>query len=66
MCAQEQAKAELALAHENNSAVIRELQRMQKDASLHLTVDAKTLLGEEKSEVEERAIVTPMVQRRVR
>ena len=59
-------KAELALARENNSAVIRELQRMQEDASYISQWTPKTLLGEEKSEVEERAIVTPMVQRRVR
>lgn len=56
-------KAELALARENNSAVIRELQRMQEDASYISQWTPKTLLGEEKSEVEERAIVIPMVQR---
>lgn len=43
-------KAELALARENNSAVIRELQRMQEDASYISQWTPKTLLGEEKSE----------------
>ena len=56
-------KAELALARENNSAVIRELQRMQEDASYISQWTPKTLLGEEKSEVDERTIVIPMVQR---
>ena len=43
-------KAELALARENNSAVIRELQRMQEDTSYISQWTPKTLLGEEKSE----------------
>ena len=43
-------KAELALARENNSAVIREWQRMQDDASYVSQWTPKTLLGEEKSE----------------
>lgn len=38
-------KAELALARENNSAVIRELQRMQEDASYVSQWTPKTLLG---------------------
>lgn len=42
-------KAELALARENNSAVIRELQRMQEDTSYISQWTPKTLLGEEKS-----------------
>ena len=45
-------KAEVALARENNSAVIRELQRMQDDADYVSQWTPKTLLGEEKSEVE--------------
>lgn len=45
-------KAELALARENNSAVIRELQRMQDDAGYVSQWTPKTLLGEEKSEIE--------------
>lgn len=39
-------KAELALARENNSAVIRELQRMQDDAGYVSQWTPKTLLGE--------------------
>ncbi|WP_302556702.1 hypothetical protein [uncultured Desulfovibrio sp.] len=42
-------KAELALARENNSTVIRELQRMQEDTSYISQWTPKTLLGEEKS-----------------
>ena len=49
-------KAELALARENNSAVIRELQRMQDDAGYVSQWTPKTLLGEEKSNVEDRAV----------
>jgi hypothetical protein len=56
-------KAELALARENNSAVIRELQRMQDDAGYVSQWTPKTPLGEEKSEAEERAAVIPMAQR---
>ena len=54
-------KAELALARENNSAVIRELQRMQDDAGYVSQWTPKTLLREEKSEAAARAIMTPMV-----
>ena len=53
-------KAELALARENNSAVIRELQRMQDDAGYVSQWTPKTLLEEEKSEVEKRVAVIPM------
>lgn len=53
-------KAELALARENNSAVIRELQRMQDDAGYVSQWTPKTLLGEEKSKVEKRAAMIPM------
>lgn len=56
-------KAELAQARENNSAVIRELQRMQDDASYVSQWTPKTLLEEEKSEAAARTIVTPMAQR---
>ena len=56
-------KAELALARENNSAVIRELQRMQDDAGYVSQWTPKTLLGEDKSDVEEMAAVIPMAQR---
>lgn len=56
-------KAELALVRENNSAVIRELQRMQDDAGYVSQWMPKTPLGEEKSEAEERAAVIPMAQR---
>lgn len=53
-------KAELALARENNSAVIRELQRMQDDANYVSQWTPKTLLGEEKSEAAARTIMTPI------
>ena len=56
-------KEELALARENNSAVIRELQRMQEDANYISQWMPKMLLGKEKSEPEERATVIPMAQR---
>ena len=56
-------KAEVALARENNSAVIRELQRMQDDAGYVSQWTPKTLLEGEKSEAAARAIVTPMAQR---
>ena len=55
-------KAELALARENNSAVIRELQRMQDDAGYVSQWTPKTLLREEKSEAEKINIVLHMRQ----
>ena len=58
-------KAELVLARENNSAVIRELQRMQDDAGYVAQWMPKTLLGEEKSKVEDRAVEGTMLESRV-
>ena len=62
---QDAQKAELALARENNSAVIRELQRMQDDADYVSQWTPKTLLGEEKSKVEDRAVEGTMLESRV-
>jgi len=56
-------KVELALARENNSAVIRELLRMQEDASYVSQWTPKTLLGEEKRETGSMLVTIPMTQR---
>ena len=58
-------KAELALARENNSAVIRELQRMQDDADYVSQWTPKMLLGEEKSEAAKITVEETISQRGV-